>query len=208
MKIVYPKVELMDTIDGEEIIRKIERCGRTCYRSEAKITPESSREFVRKIVANGHESQLEHVSISIRLTCDRGVSHELVRHRIASYSQESTRYVNATGKQYEGGMEVIKPPLPNKEATHLWIDEMERCEQSYIMLMKHGCSPQIARSVLPNSLKTELVVTMNLRAWRNFFKLRCAQSAHPQMREVALMILNEFQKIVPVVFDDLTFKQQ
>ena len=204
MKIVSPSVEIMTAINGEEILRHIEVCGRVCYKSEDKITPESSKNFIGNIINRGHESVLEHYSITVRFICDRGVSHEIVRHRIASYSQESTRYCNY-GKQDE--ITVIKP-LFFDEGTPAWANWEAGCkaaETAYMELLAQGRTPQEARSVLPNSLKTEVVMTANLREWRHFFRLRCAKAAHPQMREVARPLLCQFQAQIPVLFADITF---
>jgi len=199
MKIIQPSVEV-EEFDAIKMLCKIEKAGRTCYKSESKITPDSAEKFIRNIIRRGHESVLEHEKISTRIICDRGVTHELVRHRCASYSQESTRYVS-----YKEGIEVIDPCFW-KQGTLCrfnWIQAMLHAEASYKKLIERGASPQEARTVLPNSLKTEVVVTMNLRAWRNFFELRCPKSAHPQMRQIAFMLLEKMSKKLSVVFDDI-----
>lgn len=200
MRVVGQSAELEHDVDGEEVLRFIEKIGRVCYKSECRITPDSSRGFIKRLLDSKHESVLEHYNISVRIVCDRGVSHEIVRHRIASYSQESTRYCNY-GKADE--ITVIEPPQMDVFTRQLWWDAMAACENSYLAMLKCGATPQIARSVLPNSLKTELVMTANLREWRHFFKLRASPAAHPQMREVASMILNLFLEKIPVIFDDL-----
>ena len=205
MKIILPSIEVLDEISGEKILKKIELIGRVCYKSEEKITEESARGFLNNILCNGHESVIEHEKISVRVICDRGVTHEIVRHRIASFSQESTRYCNYTKEKFGEEITVIKP-LFWKEGSkeyELWYKAMEVAECSYNQLIRAGAKPQEARSVLPNSLKTEIVITMNLREWRHFFRLRTSSSAHPQMREVANMILEEFKRKIPVVFDDI-----
>lgn len=206
MKIINPSVQLEDKIDGQAILKKLERIGRTCYKSEGNITDDSAERFIKNIIKNGHESVLEHVSISVRVICDRGVSHEIVRHRIASYSQESTRYCNYSNDKFGNELTFIKPCFWNDETNvnYLnWENVLKNIECAYFSMLKCGATPQEARSILPNSIKTEIVMTMNLREWRHFFKLRCAKSAHPQMREVANMILEEFRKEIPVVFDDI-----
>ena len=202
MRIVKPGFEILDAIDGTSILRKLELCGRTCYKSEDKITGGSAEKLVRRVISSGHESVIEHEKVTVRIICDRGVSHEIVRHRIASYSQESTRYCNY-GKA--GELTFIQPCFfPEGGGQYrVWAEAMETAEQAYLALLCGGASPQEARSVLPNSLKTEIVVTMNLREWRHFFKLRAAPAAHPQMREVAAPMLETFQRAVPVVFDDI-----
>lgn len=201
MKIVRPSFEI-EKIDGLGMLKNIEKAGRTCYKSESRINGESAIAFVKGIITNGHESVIEHEKISVRIICDRGVSHELVRHRIASYSQESTRYCN-----YAKDDEIvfIKPFFfeADSEKWDVWKNLMFECESTYLVLIGDGASPQEARSVLPNSLKTEIVMTCNLREWRHFFKLRTSKRAHPQMREVAIPMLMNFKKLVPVVFDDI-----
>ena len=205
MKIIEPYIELEDKIDGQAILKKIERIGRVCYKSENRITKDSAERFVKSILDRGHESVLEHVSVSVRVICDRGVTHEIVRHRMASYSQESTRYCNYCNEKFGEELTFIKPCYwdENCEQYMHWKKCMASIEETYNALIKSGATPQEARSILPNSLKTEIVMTMNLREWRHFFKLRCAKAAHPQMREVAYLILDTFKKEVPVIFDDI-----
>lgn len=205
MKVINPYVEFLDDIDGEAIIKRIEKIGRVCYKSEDKITDESAKIFVTNILRSGHESVIEHEKISVRVVCDRGVTHEIVRHRIASYSQESTRYCNYTKDKFGNQITVIKPLFwdENSDEYKIWYESMQVVEQVYNKLIEKGAKPQEARTVLPNSLKTEIVMTMNLREWRHFFRLRTSIKAHPQMREIAILILEEFKKKVPIVFDDI-----
>ena len=204
MKIIEPSFEIMP-VNGEEILNNIERAGRTCYKSEDKITEDSARKFVAAIIKSGHESVIEHEKITVRIICDRGVTHEIVRHRIASYSQESTRYCNYANDKFGNELTFIRPFYwenePVKKA--IWTTSMERVEKNYKELIRLGASPQEARAILPNSLKTEIVVTMNLREWRHFLKLRTSPAAHPQIREVAIPILKKFKELVPIVFNDI-----
>lgn len=205
MKIIKPSIEILDKIDGDEILKKVEKIGRVCYKSEEKITTESSKKFVSNILKSGHESVIEHEKISVRFICDRGVSHEIVRHRIASYSQESTRYCNYSKDKFGNEITVIKPLFWDEGSREyeIWYEAMKHSEKAYQDLIQLGAKPQEARSILPNSLKTEIVVTMNLREWRHFFKLRTAANAHPQMREIACMALAELKQEIPVIFDDI-----
>jgi len=196
MQIIQPCAELLGDIDGVAMLRHVERCGRVCYKSEWRITDDSYAAFVRKIVANGHEAVLEHASATVRVVCDRGVSHEIVRHRLASYCQESTRYVS-----YDD-IEVVCPPALSEEQYAAWEAAMLACEKAYRALRDRGAAPQIARSVLPNALKTELMMTANLREWRHFFRLRLSPAAHPQMREVAVLILQALRARIPIVFEE------
>ena len=198
MKIINASYHIETPIDGAEMLKRIEKAGRTCYKSENRITAESAEAFVRKLIERGHESVLEHESITVRFICDRSISHEIVRHRIASFSQESQRYV-----RYNGDIEFINPRMPNAKAYEAWQELCERAEETYKELLSYGVQPQQARSVLPNSVKTEIVMTANLREWRHFLKLRTAKAAHPQMRELTVPLLHELQERIPVVFDDI-----
>ena len=187
------------------MLKRIERAGRVCYKSEDRITEDSAIKFVKNILKSGHESVIEHEKITVRIICDRGVSHEIVRHRIASYSQESTRYCNYNQNRFGKELTFIQPLFWDEgtEEYKIWLRTMQMIENNYNELIEKGAQPQEARSILPNSLKTEIIVTMNLREWRHFFRLRTALNAHPQMREIACAILDEFQKRVPVIFDDI-----
>lgn len=206
MKIIEPYVEIISKVDPAEVMRTIELAGRVCYKSEGRIKDGSAEKFIRNIIKRGHESVLEHEKITVRFVCDRGVTHEIVRHRIASFSQESTRYCKVDG----GKMTVIKPCFwkEGSEQYKLWEGAMICAENLYDLLISKGATPEQARSVLPNSLKTELVMTANIREWRHFFKLRCAPAAHPQMRQVANMLLDKFIDLLPVLFGDLREKKE
>lgn len=184
------------------VLLTIEKAGRTCYKSEDKISEGTADEFARRILKSGHESVIEHVSASVRFVTNRGVAHELVRHRLCSFSQESTRYV-----RYAGNMQFIRPVWWDEwgaEAQKAWISAMEATEKAYLTLLDTGSKAQQAREVLPNSLKTEIVMTANMREWRHVFRLRCSMAAHPQMRHLMLSCLEGFQQEIPVLFDNLT----
>lgn len=205
MKVIKPYVEFITPIKGDVILKRIEECGRVCYKSEAKITDTSAEGFVRGIIKRGHEAVLEHCSFTVRFVCDRGVSHEIVRHRVASYCQESTRYCNYSKGDFGGEITVIKPCFldPDTEGYTLWEEGCASAEQAYFNLLNYGCTAQEARAVLPNSLKTEVVMTANIREWRHFLKLRTSTAAHPQMREVATQLLEKLKQSVPALFDDI-----
>jgi len=234
MKLIKPSFTFEDNLDGEEILKKLEKAGRTCYKSEENITSDSARNFVLTILKSGHESVLEHEKVTVRVICDRGVTHEIVRHRIASYSQESTRYCNYGKGKFGSEITVIEPfffdsnaarqsvKIPsgykNSEgqaafgnwtgaelnAFDIWYMAMMFTEWAYLTLVNEfGRTPQEARSVLPNSLKTEIVITYNIREWRHFFKLRTSRRAHPQMLEITIPMLKEFKQRLPVLFDDI-----
>lgn len=205
MKIVSPDFEVLSLVDGQAILHDIERCGRVCYKSEDKITETSAQAFVGNIIKRGHEAVLEHASVTVKFTVDRGVSHEIVRHRLAAYCQESTRYCNYSKDGFGRQVTFIQPHFLDRgtRGWELWVLACEQAEKAYFDLLNWGCSPQEARAVLPNSLKTEVVMTANLREWQHFFKLRTAPAAHPQMREVTIPLLRRMQELIPVVFDDI-----
>lgn len=207
MKIIKPSVEIITPIDGEEIIKHLEQCGRVCYKSEDKIKEGSAEKFVGGIIKRGHEAVLEHYSITVKFVCDRGVSHEIVRHRLAAYCQESTRYCNYSKDGFGNEITVIKPCFWDEQSEEysIWENACKCAENAYFDLINNGASPQEARSILPNSLKTEVMMTADIREWRHFFKLRCASAAHPQMKEVAIMLLKKFKEQIPVLFDDIDF---
>lgn len=230
MKIIEPKYEILTDVSegGIKELQQIERVARVCYKSEDKITPdgESAKKLVSFLVKQGHEAMLEHSQLSVLFTCDRGVANELVRHRIASFAQESTRYCNYAGEKFGGELTFIWPyyiPCEPKEKAikaassseelkkletdyqihNAWYWACDDAEKSYKTLIANGLRPEQARCVLPLCLKTEIVVTANYREWRNIFKLRTPVAAHPQMRELMCPLLLEVQKKIPVVFDDI-----
>lgn len=216
MKIIKPSFTWHgETPNGHAMLASIAAAGRVCYQSEAN--GKSDADFVRAIVRRGHESVIEHEKLSVRIICDRGITHEIVRHRVASYSQESTRYCNYSKDKFGAeiafvdisrGIELC--PVTSKLAPEViaeilneWMLACLDAERHYMRMLELGASPQIARSVLNNSTKTAIVVTMNLREWRHFFKLREAPAAHPQIREIAIPMLKMFREAVPVIFDDI-----
>lgn len=207
MELIRSSHEILTPINGDEIIKFIEIAGRTCYKSEDKITETSAKKLVKALVKSGHHSVIEHFNITVRFICDRGVTHELVRHRLAAYSQESTRYVNYKNKP----MQFIIPSWWDfnptdpavKKTQEIWEISMRKDEETYNNLIELGWSPQRARSVLPNSLKTEIVMTANLREWRHVLDLRCGKAAHPDIVALMKPLLKEFYEKIPVIFDDL-----
>ena len=243
MKIIKPffKVyeDLMNPLVTKDMLTKLEMIGRTCYKSESAITEESSCKFVRRLIERGHEAMLEHVSISVEFVVDRGVSHELVRHRMASFAQESTRYCNYSKDKFGNEITVIEPlsfnDIPEDQKKKIYIADTEYCgresvnpidfdmypihkkysawlrgcmyaEVLYLSQLELGATPQEARAVLPNSLKTEIWMTCNLREWRHVLKLRAAGTTgkpHPQMVEVMVPLLKYFRTYLPDVFFDI-----
>lgn len=232
MKIIDPYYKILTSINGEccngeDILRIIEQAGRTCYKSENKITAKSHYQFAESILRRGHESVIEHFNISVLFVCNRGFSHELVRHRIAAFSQESTRYCNYSQDKFGNELTFIKPPwftdlwkshmdMPIEKWDRLsneyireqiWEDAMKTCERNYLNLIRYGATPQEARGVLPIDIKTEVVMTTNLREWRHVFKLRCSKAAHPSMQQLMSPLLKEFQEKIPVLFSDIKMKE-
>lgn len=213
MRIIKPSYDILTTISkgGIKELQHIEKIGRVCYKSEDKITEngESAKKFVKMIINKEHMAIIEHSCLSVKFIVDRGVSHELVRHRIASFAQESTRYCNYSKDKFGKEITVIKPFFFEEETQNYlsWEKAMEEAEKHYFNLLENGATPQEARSVLPNSTKTEITITANYREWRSFFKLRTAKAAHPQMREVTIPLLKELKEKLPIIFDDIVVEE-
>ena len=184
--------------DPMDLLQDIECIGRVCYKSEHRITSSSAAPFVRNIIARGHESVLEHISITVRFVTDRAIANELVRHRIAAYSQESTRYCN-----YKDKIEFIYPKNVSDKQLQLIMEACACAATTYQALIADGATPEVARDVLPLCTKTELIATYNLREWRHILRLRTDKAAHPKMRELMQTLLQFFQGLVPIIFDDI-----
>ena len=223
MKKINAGFEIITKETEKEMLQEMERVARTCYKSEDKITDDSCYKFITGIIKRGHEAMIEFANITVKFTCDRGVTHEIVRHRLASYAQESTRYCNYSKDKYnnqvsfidiKGGIDLdlamnsaLNNGTLNKDKINDIIKEWEEAckdsERHYLKMVELGASPNIARSVLNNSTKTEINVRMDIREWRHFFKLRCENVAHPQMREITLPLLKEMNERYPIFFKDL-----
>lgn len=225
MKLIRPYYEIITPINEDmevkKIIKTIEKVARTCYKSEDKITEDSAEKMIKMLISRGHEAMIEFGDIIVKFVCDRGVSHEIVRHRLGSYAQESTRYCNYSKDKFGNQITFIIPCWINDEqidlvqkmnennfmevyeTTKAWYSSLNASEQAYNLLIKLGWQPQEARSVLPNALKTEINVKYNIREWRHFFKQRCSTAAHPQMRELTIPLLNDFKLKIPILFDDI-----
>ncbi|MDN5345223.1 MAG: thymidylate synthase [Clostridia bacterium] len=205
MIIEQPRVLVAGKDLQASLLRRLERYARVCYKSEDRIDAASAPVFLGRLIARGHESVIEHEKVTVLFVTDRGISHEIVRHRLGSYSQESTRYCNYSKDSFGNEITVIEPFFyAGKGSYHIWQEACQAAERAYMALLKAG-SPQEARTVLPNSLKTELVVTYNLREWRHFFRLRCSSAAHPQMRQVVIPLLLLFKERLPVLFEDVDY---
>lgn len=208
MQAIKPYTQIYKDFDGQKVLQKIEAAARTCYKSEGKIQEGSAAKLVAGLIKSGHEAMLEHASVTVKFVVDRGISHELVRHRLASFAQESTRYCNYSKDDFGSEITFIIPDYLEykSEGWNIWKESMKQAEDAYFKMLDFGLSPQQARAVLPNSLKTEVVMTANLREWRHFFKLRALGTngkPHPQMLEVAVPLLEDMKNLIPVVFDDL-----
>lgn len=225
MKLIDSNVELIDKIDSKNILLKLEKACRTCYKSEDKISDGSAEKLIKSCIARGHESPLEHVSISFKIICDRGVSHELVRHRIASFSQESTRYCNYGKDKFNNELTFIKPfwwtdysntlynNLSEKDIINLkfqidYEKVLQRIENVYNQYSKENIMPDALRGILPNTLKTEVFMTMNLRELRHFLKLRTSAKAHPDIRKIAYKIKDIlYENGLSILFDDIVWEK-
>lgn len=208
MQAIKPYTQIYKDFNGQKVLQKIEAAARTCYKSEGKIQEGSAAKMVASLIKSGHEAMLEHASVTVKFVVDRGISHELVRHRLASFAQESTRYCNYSKDDFGSEITFIIPEYLEykSEGWNIWKESMKQAEDAYFKMLDFGLSPQQARAVLPNSLKTEVVMTANLREWRHFFKLRALGTTgkpHPQMLEVAVPLLEDMKNLIPVVFDDL-----
>jgi thymidylate synthase (FAD) len=205
MKIVKAGCEVIAPQDKAGFVaaaKRIERMGRIAYKSEGKITETSWQQFISMIVQRGHEAVLEHANMAVIFTCDRGVSHEIVRHRLCAFTQESTRYCNYGSGKFNNEIAVIQREFDNTREEATWKHHLENAEKVYLDMIDHGASPQMARSVLPNSLKTEIGVTANFREWRHIFRLRAiSKAAHPQMREIMIPLYHHCRAMLPEVFN-------
>lgn len=207
VKIAAPKVEVLTPLDGDAILKHLELCARNCYKSEDKITEDSARQMVRKLLELGHEAMIEHYNLTVKLTCDMGVYKDLTRHRHVSYAIESTRYCNYSKGKFGNELTVMKP-CHIKEGTpeyQIWLSTMETIEKNYNAMAELGCKPDQLRMLLPHSIKADVIMTANLREWRHIFKLRCAPAAHPTVQEVMKMLLGTLKREIPVIFDDIPY---
>ena len=211
MKVIKSSYEILtDLSDSMKFLKDIERAARTCYKSENNITDTSCVTLCRSLISRGHEAMLEHTQLSVRFTVDKGISHEIVRHRLFSFAQESSRYCNYNKGKFGSEIKVIEPEclLPvDSDVYKKWYNACLFAEESYMSLINSGIKPEIARNVLPHSLATEIVVTGNIREWRHFFRLRCDNAAHQQMRSLMRELLNELKLKIPVLFEDVTYSE-
>jgi len=214
MKLIKPKVEILDRFKRQQVIGRIATVARTCYKSEAMRTADRDEALVKRLIESKHEAMLEFVDVTVKFTTDRGVSHELVRHRMASFAQESTRYCNYSKDKFNNELTFIIPSwaevnklgeivADDNEAFYDFKRALEMAEAFYLSLIAKGWTAEKARMVLPMSIKTEINMKANLREWRHFFKLRCHHTAHPDIRVLALDLLKQMHEQIPIIFDDL-----
>ena len=208
MRVINAGYEIISELNGEEILKHIERCARVCYKSEDRITDGSAEKMVAALIRSGHEAMLEHYSFTVKFICDRDIANELVRHRIASFAQESSRYCCYAKDKFGKELTFINPCFwePDSDNYARWFHEMDEAEKTYLAMIESGAAPEQARDILPTSIKTEIVMTANLREWRHFFKLRAegvTGKPHPQMLEITIPFLKELKQKIPVVFDDI-----
>lgn len=205
MQIIEPYAKILNVPDrasGIEMLKRIEYYTRVSHRSEDSITENSYERLIRaSVLQHGDMSVIEHEVVNVEAVVDRGITHEWVRHRIGSYTQESTRFVNYQKKG--GEAKVIQPPFDNDGDYTDWLSAMQFSEQKYMSMLARGCKPQIARSVFPTALASKIICTFNLRTWRHFFIMRTSKEAHPQMKEVTIPLLRDFQERIPILFEDI-----
>lgn len=209
MRIIEPSYEILTPINGDEVLKAIEKVARTCYKSEDKIGEGTAERMTAMLIKNKHEAMIEFFDITVKFTHNRGFTHEMVRHRLCSFAQESSRYCNYSEDKFGNEITVIKPywltpDCSNQSSFDEWYTAVSTSERQYFKLLACGLQAQAARGILPNDLKTEINVKANLREWRTIFKLRTAPSAHPDMRRVMIPLLEELRVKIPVIFDDIT----
>lgn len=213
MKLIKPKVEILDTLIGEQIINRIATVARTCYKSENVSTPSKDEALVKRLIESKHEAMLEFVDVTVKFTCSRAIAQEITRHRMASYAMESQRYCAYNKDRFNHEITYIIPSHTNYDegeyslkyevANGPFINSLLYSEKAYFDLIEEGWKAQEARDVLPNATKTEINMKANLREWRHFFKLRCHHTAHPDIRVLALDLLKQMHEQIPIIFDDL-----
>lgn len=209
MKFIEPSVEILSSTGQDTIIDQlkiIELAGRNCYKSEDKITEDSYNKMIAMLRMRKHESVLEHGNVTVRMIGSRAFTHQLIRHRLAAYSQESQRYVNYSKDKHGNSISFIKPIGYEDWSDNLkesFVTGLLDAESCYLEMVSDGMKAEDARGVLPNQTKTEIVVTMNLRAWRHFFSMRCDKHAQSEIRHIAKLLLAQMFETMPVIFQDL-----
>lgn len=206
MKIIEPSIEVQN-FNGEQIMKNIEQACRTCYRSEDKISNESYKTLLKNCITRGHESVMEHEKITVRMVCDIGVYKDLTRHRIASFSIESTRYCNYGKDKFDNEIKFIKPCNIDEDSDlyAFWKHTMERIEMNYLHMAEHGATPDQMRMILPHSTAAEVCMTANIREWRHILDLRTKKMTHPSIRQILIPLLLLFKTEMPELFGDIEY---
>lgn len=202
MKIVQQSHEWITPLNRDVTLKRIEQIARTCYQSEGAIKPGSDAKMVAMLCKNHHYAMIEHISLSCKFITDRGVANEIVRHRIGSYAQESTRYCNYNKDKFDNQITVIDHGYAG-DLHACWLEAVDDAETSYQIMIAKGATPEQARDVLPLCLKTEIVCTWNLREWHEVLRLRTAKDAHPAIRALMIPVLHELQEVYPEIFNDI-----
>lgn len=210
VKIVSPNIEVITPLDGDYILKHLERCARNCYKSEDKITADSAQKMIKKLIDLGHEAMIEHFSVTVKLTTDVGAYKDLTRHRHASFAIESTRFCNYSKGKYGNELTFMKPSNMEEgsDIYNIWYQAMADIEKHYLSMAAKGAAVDQLRMLLPHSTKADVFMTANLREWRHIFKLRCVPATHPSVREIMTMLLNEFRSQLPVLFDDIPYGKE
>lgn len=207
VKIIKPSVEIISEINSDKILKQIEKCARNCYKSENNITEDttSAVKMIGKLIEMGHTAMIEFADVIVNLHCDIGVYKDLTRHRHCSFAIESTRYCNYSKGKFGNEISVIKPCNmdENSGIYHTWLKAMNDMERAYMQMAEIGATPDQLRMILPHSTAASVMMKANVREWRHIFNLRCAKAAHPSVRQIMLITLNEFHNKIPVLFDDL-----
>jgi thymidylate synthase (FAD) len=207
VKIIEPSVEIVSEINSDKMLKQIEKCARNCYKSENNITEDttSAVKMIGKLIEMGHTAMIEFADVIVNLHCDVGVYKDLTRHRHCSFAIESTRYCNYSKGKFGNEISVIKPCNmdENSGIYHTWLKAMNDMERAYMQMAEIGATPDQLRMILPHSTAASVMMKANIREWRHIFNLRCAKAAHPSVRQIMLMTLNEFHNKIPVLFDDL-----
>lgn len=209
MKIIEPTMQV-EKVDYKQIMKNLERACRTCYRSEGKITEESYKTLLKNCINRGHESILEHEKVTIRMVCDIGVYKDLTRHRIASFSIESTRYCNYGKDKFDNEIKFIKP-VNMEEGTELynrWYSTCKTIEENYIEMSKLEATPDQLRMLLPHSTAAEVTMTANIREWKHIFSLRCTKHTHPAVEQLMIPLLLKFKKEMPEIFGNIEYDEE
>ena len=205
MKIVKPQLVTFDLSHKDPCV-EIERVARTCYQSRDKMEPGKAGPFVRRLVRRGHLAMLEFVDATATFVCDRGMSHELVRHRLASFAQESTRYCNYSKGKFDAEITCVQQTATDREgdpvAQIIYEAAWKSAESAYNTLIDVGVSPQEARAVLPIGLRTEIVMKCNLREWLHVIGLRDSPAAHPIIRALVGQVKERLLSRVPEIFEE------